>query len=417
MSIKNNIDELDYETRQKINTDLRLEVKGGKWMLPYHITDDDIYLPFAYAIQKIKLNRRSRSDFSIMNNKFMGTLRDEQLQVKKDALDLLTKTGSVLISLYTGGGKTFLSINLACNIKLKTLVIVNKLVLIKQWEESILKVCPDASIQKLTTKSKIEDADFYIINAINVCKLGFNTFKDIGLCIIDETHLIMAETLSKSLHYISPRYLIGLSATPYREDGLNALFDLFFGEHKINISLYREHIVYRINTGIHIEMELCESTGKVNWGAVLKAQSENEERNEMIVKIVQQFPDNMFLILSKRIEQCNSIYKKLLEIGESVDNFTGSKKDFDKDARILIATNSKAGTGFDHPKLNALILACDLDSYYIQALGRIFRLKDTIPIVFDLVDNNPILLKHYKNRSEVYRKAGGKIKSFSVDDL
>ena len=58
-------------------------------------------------------------------------------------------------------------------------------------------------------------------------------FKDIGVCIIDEIHCIMAEGLSKCTQKILPRYLIGLSATPYREDGLNILLDLYFGEEKI----------------------------------------------------------------------------------------------------------------------------------------------------------------------------------------
>ena len=159
-------------------------------------------------------------------------------------------------------------------------------------------------------------------------------------------------------------------------------------------------------------MELSENTGKVNWGAVLKKQSENEERNELIIKIIQKFNERNILVLCKRVEQSTYIFKRLKELGESVTSLIGSQQEFDRDARVLVATNSKAGTGFDHPKLDALLLACDLDSYYIQALGRIFRTKDTVPVVFDLVDDNPILIKHYKNRREVYTECGGKILNF-----
>ena len=41
-------------------------------------------------------------------------------------------------------------------------------------------------------------------------------------------------------------------------------------------------------------MELCENTGKVNWGAVLNSQSENKERNNIIIKIVKEFDDRIY---------------------------------------------------------------------------------------------------------------------------
>lgn len=419
MSIKVNIDTLEWEKREKINEELKIEMKGkglNKYIFPYNIVNDDIYIPFAFANKKLKLNRRLRTDFPSMNVKFEGSLRDEQVEVKKEALDILTKNGSIILSLHVGFGKTILAINLACSIKLKTLIIVNKIVLIKQWEDSILKFCPTANIQKLNTSSKLDnDCDFYIMNAINVPKMGTKFFNNIGNCIVDECHLIMAEGLSKSLQCMSPRYLIALSATPYRQDGLDMLLSFFFGEEKIIRKMFRKHIVYKVLTGIDIGMEICESTGKVNWNLVLNAQSESEVRNELIIKIIQKFKDRNFLVLCKRVEQGKYILKRLRELEESVTSLIGTEQSFDKEARILVATNSKAGTGFDHPKLDALILACDLDSYYIQALGRIFRTRDSIPIVFDLVDNNPILIKHFKSRQEVYKECGGKIINFDFE--
>jgi superfamily II DNA or RNA helicase len=285
--------------------------------------------------------------------------------------------------------------------------------LIKQWEDSILKFCPSALVQKLTTKTKLKDSDFYIMNAMNIEKMGRNFFQNIGLVICDEAHMLVAETLSRSLQYLTPRYLIGLSATPYRLDGLNKLLDLYFGEDKIIRDMNREHIIYRVNTGIEIEMEILESTGKVNWGAVLKSQSDNEKRNKLIIRIIREFKDRNFLVLCKRVEQATYLFNKLKEVDEHVDNLIGSKQEFDTDCRILVGIHQKVGTGFDWAKADALLLAIDLDAYFIQSLGRVFRRRDTTPIVFDLVDNNFILLKHFKNRAEVYENVGGKIVSFN----
>ena len=416
MSIKTNIDNLSWEIRQKINTDLKIEMKGqgmSRYIFPFTVVNDDIYIPFAFAVSETHLKRPLRVDFPSISVKFEGVLRDEQLIIKKEALDILSDKGSVIISAYVGCGKTIMSICIACRIKLKTLIIVNKVVLIDQWKESILKFCPTAKIQKLTSKSKFDDdCDFYIMNAINIPKMGSKFFAKIGTVLVDELHLIMAEGLSKSLQCVSPRYLIGLSATPYREDGLDGLISFFFGNDKIIRKLYRNHTVYRVYTGIKIDMEINDNTGRINWGKILQTQSDDDVRNNLIVKIIQHFKDRTFLILCKRVEQANILVKKLQDVGEYVDNLIGSKQEYDKDARILVGIHQKISTGFDHPKLDALLLATDLEAFFIQSLGRVFRVQNSVPLVFDIIDDNPILLKHYKSRKEVYIESGGKIIDF-----
>jgi superfamily II DNA or RNA helicase len=418
MSLIIDIDSLDNVDREKINNNLTLKIDnkiGGlvKTLYIYEIINNNIYIPFSYAVTQLNRKRRERNEFSVMKTKFCASLRPEQQIVKDEAIQFLNKTGSVIVSCYTGFGKTVGAISLAQTIKLKTLIIVNKIVLINQWKESIMTFCPEAKVQKLTTKSKFdESADFYIVNAINVEKFGKSFFNDIGLCVIDEAHLIMAETLSRSLKYISPRYLIGLTATPYRPDGFDILLELYFGRNKIIREMNREHRVYMVKTGFKPKMEKTDN-GRVNWGAILKAQSEDEKRNDLIVKIVQEFSDRNFLVLTKRVEQGKLLYRKLHDLGENVDSLIGSQQEFDHECRILVGITSKCGTGFDFPKLDALILACDVDQYFIQVLGRVFRKRDTTPYIFDLVDDNPILYKHFQNRKEVYEKTGGKIVNFN----
>jgi superfamily II DNA or RNA helicase len=417
MSLILDIEELSNEEREKINDDMTIKIENKMSFIPprsfylAEILNDKIYLPFAYSVNILNKKRKLRKEFSEMNIEFAGTLRDEQKIVKKEALEHLNKTGSVIISAHTGFGKSISSLNIAYTIKLKTLIIVNKIVLINQWKESIERFCPDATIQKVTTKSKLQDCDFYIMNAINVKKMGQIFFKDIGTVICDEIHLLMAESLSKSLHFLSPRYLIGLSATPYRPDGLDVLLELYFGKNKIIRKMNRKHIVFQVNTGFIPKVETT-STGKVNWGVILKSQSEDEDRNNLIIKIIKQFSKRNFLVLTKRVEQANILVSKLKEIDESVTSLIGKEQEYDKEARILVAISQKCSTGFDHPKMDTLILCSDVEQYFIQSLGRIFRKKESTPIVFDLLDNNPILLKHFRTRKEVYKENGGIVKDF-----
>ena len=287
---------------------------------------------------------------------------------------------------------------------------MNKIVLINQWVESIAKVCPKATVQVIKT-NKLEDCDFYIINAINVTKKSLLFFREMGTLIVDECHLIMAECLSKCMQYIIPRYVIGLSATPYRTDGMDPLIQMYFGEYKIIKLLERKHTVYKVKTDFIPDYTLTKD-GKVNWGSLLDSQCNDEERNECIIQIVKKFKDRNILILSKRIEQGNFLYNRLKDENENVTSLIGKQQEFDHDARILVGTTSKCGTGFDFPKLDCLILASDIQQYYIQALGRVLRRPDVEPIVFDLVDDNQILRMHFESRAEVYKKIGGKIVNY-----
>ena len=256
MSCKIDIELLSDEIKQKIDKELKIKIEDTKYsfgavryIYPHSIIDDTIYLPFAYAYNQLKLKRPRRDNFPGIDAHFKGKLHPEQIIVRKEAINILNKTGSILLAIYPGFGKTITSIKLACDIGFKTLVIVNKIVLIKQWQQSLEKFCSSVRIQILTPKSKMEDCDFYIMNAINVPKMKHSFFSNIGLCIIDECHLIMAEILSNSMKCISPRYLIGLSATPYRVDDLDILLELYFGKNKIIRKLYRKHTAYQINTG------------------------------------------------------------------------------------------------------------------------------------------------------------------------
>lgn len=422
MSIVTNIEELAWELRQKIDTELRikLESKFGvgqdRYIFPYTVDGDNIKLPFAYGTRNLKIKRPSRDTFSTMDVKFEGKLRPPQKVVRKEAMELLSGKGSVMISAYPGFGKSAGGIDLACTIGFKTLIIVNKIVLMKQWESSINKFCPAALVQRLTTKSTKKDCDFYIMNAQNVEKMGKTFFADIGTVIVDEAHMIMAETLSKSLQYVFPRYLIGLTATPYRLDGLDILLDLYFGKYKIIRKLVRKHTAYKVTTGFKPKVELAKN-GRVNWGSVLDSQANDDDRNELIIKIIKHYSDRYFLVLVKRVAQGEYLQRRLTEEGEDVTSLLGNNQEFDVKSRILVGTGQKVGVGFDHPCLDTLMLASDIEAYFIQYLGRVFRTEDVEPLVFDLVDNHGILNKHFNTRRGIYQDHGGTVREFDMSIL
>jgi superfamily II DNA or RNA helicase len=429
MSYQVSLESLSDEVREKISDELTIEVETSKYsqffnakpktLELYDLNNDNVILPFSYAVNTLKLKKPKSDTFAKMNVDciYTGNLRENQVSIKDEAINNLNKYGACLISCYPGFGKTSTSIYIASKIKLRTLIILNRLMLMDQWIEAIKKFCPNAKITTLKPSNKkndISNSDFVIINAINIQKFGEEFFKSIGVVIVDEAHLIMSQVLSQSLKYIFPKYVIGLSATPYRPDGLNALMTFYFTEHKIIRDLKRNHTVYKVETGFTPEVEY-DRNGKVIWGKILEGQCSNMMRNNLIVDIVTKFNNRNFLVLSKRVEQAEFIYKKLKEKGENVSLLIKSETVFDKNDRILIGTTGKVGVGFDHDKLDALILASDLEEYFIQYLGRVFRRTDVEPIIFDLVDNNSILKKHFSTRKKVYTDVGGKIVNYKND--
>ena len=384
---------------------------------PYKMSDDgtSIAIPFRWALDHVPtIARPNRASLTPIDAKFTTTLRSIQHEIKDECLSHLNKRGCVLISLYPGAGKTCLSIYLASKIKLKTLFVCHRLVLMEQWKKAIERfidsprigmVKPEKKPEKL---AKLLDNDFLIVNAQNVKKLGDECFKDVGLVVIDEIHAIMAESLSECLYHLHPRYLIGLSATPHRPDGLDKLLDFYFGtDTKIVRELYHPHIVYKIETDIEYEED-----SKTQWNAMITSQCMHPQRNDLIIDILLHFKDRCFLVLCKRVDQAKYIASRLEEEKEMVSVMTEDVNDFDENSRIIVSSIQKTGVGFSFDKLDALILASDVEEYFLQYLARVMRTEEVKPIVFDFVDKHHSLKKHFAERKKTYLKSGGTIKQF-----
>jgi len=427
MSIKCKVDDLTLLERNNIVKTLQFNKKENPrfknrqvsaTIYPYYVDENNeyTYLPFYWAQKNINIAKRpERTDFvDNFPSKFVGKLRDMQKTVKKEVINYFNQNGCCWLSLYTGAGKTFTAINIACTVKLKTLVVCHRVNLINQWKKSIENGCDNVIAQILTGVNKMdEDAQFYIINAINVKKRNHASYKDIGFVIVDEVHVMATGKMVEAFQYVCPRYCLALSATPYRTDGLDDVLHTYFGKNKIVRTLQRDHTVFKIASKFKPDVKL-NYDGTTDWGSVIQSQAKNKDRNDLIVNIITFFKNRNMLILSKRIEQIDYIVKELRSKGEDVTCFKGNKQDYNPNARIMVATISKAGVGFDHPKMDTLILAGDVEGYFIQYLGRVFRREDVHPIIFDIVDDFGSFKRHYYTRKKIYENHGGKIIPFNA---
>jgi superfamily II DNA or RNA helicase len=426
MSICVPICHIDDKTRQNIYRKLKVKEKADmrskssmfrnlKEIAPYRIEESDrtIYLPFQWAHSQpfFRPYRSPRTDYDTLQTRFTGELREEQKKIQTEAIQHLNQQGSILIACYPGFGKTITTLSVSSKIGLKTLILVNRVILIDQWVSSIRNFFKENTrIQVLSATNMMEDADFYIMNAINTEKRPTSNFKKIGFLIVDECHLMITSVFVRALGHICPRYLVGLSATPFRPDGLDVLLDIYFGKERIVREMFRRHLVYKVNTNIVIEGEQ-DDKGTLIWNSVIQKQMTHPHRNNFIRDVCLFFEARNVLILCKRIQQVNDLFQ-LLNDHTPTATLKGNENDFNKECRVLIATVSKVGVGFSFDKLDMLVLACDLKEYYLQFVGRVFRKPDVVPVIIDIVDKNPVLHRHFNSRLKVYRDCGGTVYDF-----
>lgn len=383
----------------------------------FDMRDDTLYIPFAFARSTFVLEPRP-IERTEKNCVFVGTLRDEQKRVRDYVVG---RQSSAIVSACPGFGKTITALSIACEFGVKTAILVNKLVLIDQWKESIERFVPSAGVEIVTPrrtkqqpkqqpKQQLDDnATFYIVNAINVQKYSQEFWSKCKFVIVDELHQIITKKLVVSLLRFVPDVILGLSATPYRHDEYDRAIKWFFGTNIIGNELNRKHTFRIVHTGWAPENIRYTNKG-LDWGKILEDQSENEKRNCLIVReCKREVVENgrTVLVLVKRVAHAEVLFEMIKSEGIRVSTLVRSEKTFDKSCRVLIGTTSKVGVGFDHVPINCLVVASDIKNYFVQFLGRCMRDQKGEPAVVDFCDNFSTLQTHLRDRIKEYKKHGG----------
>ena len=119
------------------------------------------------------------------------------------------KNGSGLLALHTGFGKTCLALNILSQLKKKTLIIVHKEFLLRQWLERIEQFLPDAKVGKIQAKTiDTEDKDIVIcmLQSLSMKEYPKEMFYEYGFTIVDECHHIGAEVFSRAFFKVVTKY-------------------------------------------------------------------------------------------------------------------------------------------------------------------------------------------------------------------
>ena len=142
-----------------------------------------------------------------------------------EALDELNKTleeeyNKALVVMATGLGKTYLAGFFSRNFQ-KILFIAHREEILYQAKKSFQRIMPERRYGMYNGKVKERDADaiFASIYTLSM-KTHLEQFQpdEFDLIIIDEFHHAAADSYQRALHYFKPRFLLGITATPDRND-------------------------------------------------------------------------------------------------------------------------------------------------------------------------------------------------------
>lgn len=393
----------------------------------YRESQKKFYVPRFYGIDSYGDPDENRlSDGHKIKLKFKGELRDIQKPIVSKYLKHAKINGCGLIEIYCGAGKTVMALNILARIKRKTLIVVHKDFLLRQWKERIEQFLPGAKVGRIQADiMDVEGKDIVIgmLQSLSMKEYPPSVFKEFGFTIFDECHHISAEVFSRSLFKIVTKYILGLSATMDRKDGLTKVFKQFIGpvvvkkERPLQDNVVVKAIEYTSNDEQFSKVEL-NFRGQTAYALMIKKLCEFNRRSEFILKV-------LINILKKDTSELHimiighnkSLLKYLHDAIEDrkiapVGYYVGGMKEADlkesEGKKIIIATYAMAEEALDIKTLSALVMVTPKVDVR-QAVGRILRNVEGKKLVVDIIDQHELFRRHWKKRQTWYKKQKFKI--------
>ena len=335
-----------------------------------------------------------------------------------------------LLGDYTITHNTVMALNIISELKKKTIVIVHKEFLLKQWVERIEQFLPTARIGTIQGKKiDIENKDIVIgmLQSLSMKEYPKDTFSSFGLTISDECHHISAEVFCRSLFKIVTPYMLGLSATMNRKDGLTKVFKYFVGnvvykeeregDNNVNVNI----INYSNNDPEYSKVEY-NYRGQVHYAIMIRKLCEFNHRSEFIItvlkNIIEDGKNDQIMILAHNKSLLKYLfdaisYRKIATVGYYVGGMKEKDLNITKTKQVIIATYAMAEEGLDIKTLSCLIMATPKKDV-VQSVGRILRMKHNNPLVVDIVDQHDLFKRQSIQRLKFYKKCDYKIKETNI---
>jgi superfamily II DNA or RNA helicase len=386
----------------------------GRFHLPRGFGRQFLTVASKYGVQPEILDQRRILE--PVEFTFEGSLRDYQ---EKALADVLACSQGVLQA-GTGAGKTVMAISSIAARKQPTLILVHTKELLDQWIDRIEQFLGiDAG---RVGGGKFEVRTITVATVQTARKHLAELAPHFGFLIVDECHRTPSTTFLDCVSAFDCKFMLGLSATPYRRDKLTRLIYLALGDrvHEVDPAHLRK-------TGAILAPEIVArytdfdffGDPSTEYSTMISALAEDPDRNRQIATDVLEelrTGSGTILLVSDRVSHLEAIASILEGEGKTVAVLTGQTPKKRREAivddlaqgkvKILASTTSLIGEGFDAPGLASLFLCTPIkfSGRLIQVVGRILRPKDgKRPRLYDYVDKCGVLRASAKARARVYR--------------
>ena len=361
---------------------------------------------------------------------FVGKLRpDQQMAV----VAMLSYDAGVLCA-PTAFGKTVAAVAMIARRGVNTLVLVHRTELLKQWQarlQAFLGV-GNGTIGtigggKAKPTGKI---DIAVMQSLSRQGEVNSLVENYGHVIVDECHHVGAVSFDAILKRTKAKYVLGLTATPFRRDGQQPIIFMQCGpiRHTAVKPAGAPHDLEVVPYSLHARIDLPTEAGIQD---VFRHLANDQARTVAISGEIEHAfrQGRKVLVLTERTDHLDAISAAL--DGKIAPPFVlhgrmsrkkraaliGQLEALPPEApRVLLATGKLVGEGFDHPPLDTLVLAMPVSwkgtlQQYAGRLHREHATKIDVRIVDFIDKGHPALLRMWDKRQRGYKAMGYRIRN------
>ena len=363
---------------------------------------------------------------------FHGTLRPTQ----EEAVFKILPYDDGLICAPTAFGKTAVAAWLIAKRKANTLVMVHRQQLLDQWRERLamfLEIPIDEIGQIGGGKTKRTGRiDVAVIQSLHREKEVKDFVAEYGHVMVDECHHLSAFTFERVMRQVKAKFVVGLTATPTRKDGHHPIIYMQCGPTRFSLGVRAmtdstpfDHIVVPRLTDFRMPGDGADVTIQDIYSALVTDEPRNESIVRDVIHAVQ--AGRSPLVLTGRTDHLRRLESALTGKIRNIIVLKGGmgrkqRRSIsevlagvpDGEQRLILATGSYIGEGFDDARLDTLFLAMPISwrGTLQQYVGRLHRLHDNKRVVevYDYVDANVrMLARMYDRRLKGYGDMGYKV--------
>ena len=384
----------------------------------FDVNEKYLILPRGLTHKVQSLFQSNNAILETEDKRFIQKIEKPKLSIKmrdnqKSAYNKILKHDYALLIAPPGYGKTAVASAIIAKRRVNTLILVHKITLLEQWVERLseyFEVEKKAFGQLGKGKKRLtSNIDVAMLQSL---KNRPELIEDYSQIVIDEAHHIPAISFEVPLKKFRGKYVLALSATPKRQDGMHPIMSMQCGDVVYEVKRDKSQI-HTLQT-IATQFEAYEDDFSMILGELL----EDHSRNSLIINEIVKLKGRKLLVLSERIEHLNILYYGLKN--KKIDAtllYGGMGTKIQKEALreahtadIILSTSTYIGEGIDFSHLDTIVFTMPI-SYQgriVQYLGRIGR-RGQQCLAIDFVDENvPMLKASFKKRLKGYNQMGYK---------